>query len=479
MSSRLHTLIPACGLAALALLTTAAQAALPNTVTVRNFFGSMTFARPVHFVQYPANAAPDSTYIVVQQGGKLMTVGRQGGAWAKSDSAVLTVNGGTSSGNEQGLLGFAFHPQFATNRKYYVYYIASGSTQGGFDLLAERVADSTLRPKTSDAMRTLLRITDPYNNHNGGTMYFGPNDGYLYFGIGDGGNGGDPQGRAQNTDSLLGKFLRFDVDGPDAFPSDTTRNYAIPATNPFVGVSGYKPEIWAYGVRNPWKWSFHPVTGELWVGDVGQSYMEEVSRVPKGGNMGWRVREGNTCFNTSNNSSPLTSCTFTGMIPSVINQPRSKAQSITGGAFFAGDPSSAYHGVYFYGDYATDSLWAARIVNDSVTEQIKIGTLNTVASFNLDRQGRVFALNVDNGTVNILESPDMKPAATPLRPGRAMTGAARIRALDVARNPERYVLRDLDGRMLDPRALREAPTGAFFAIDRQSPGTATLLTVVP
>jgi glucose/arabinose dehydrogenase len=431
----------AVGLTALA--ATTANAVLPYSVTFRNFFGTMTFNRPVHFVPYPGQ---DSAYVVVQQSGRLVTVRRVNNEWAKTDSASFSVLEGTSGGSEQGLLGLAFHPNYAANRKYYVYYIASGPGNG-FDVIAERIADSTLRPKTADAQRTIFKQADPYNNHNGGTIAFGQ-DGYLYFGAGDGGDGGDPGNRAQNLDTLFGKFLRLDVSGGDAYPSDTTRNYAIPADNPFVGISGRRPEIWAYGVRNPYRWAFHP-NGQLWVGDVGQDAVEEISRVTKGANLGWKVREGNSCF------SPSSGCTSAGMTPAVIaiNQPT--AQSITGGTFFTGDPASRYHDVYIFGDYITDSVWAARIVNDSVTERVRLGLIYNPVSFNRDHQGRVFAVSLsntssigaNNGVVFILESPDMQPGPVSVRPARK-PGIKAISVADLYRNPDNYVVKTLDGRLI-------------------------------
>lgn len=429
---------------------TVAEAALPYSVTFRNFFGSMTFNRPLHFVPYPGQ---DSAYVVLQQNGKIITVRRVNNDWAKTDSAVFSVLNGTSGGNEQGLLGFAFHPNYNSNGKYYIYYIASGPGNG-FDVIAERTADLTRRPKSEDAQRTILKLTDPANNHNGGTIAFGA-DGYLYFGLGDGGDGGDPQNRAQNLDSLFGKFLRLDVNGADDYPADTTRNYAVPADNPFVGQAGRRPEIWAYGVRNPYRWAFHPTNGQLWVGDVGQDAVEEISRVTKGANMGWKVREGNSSYST------CSSCNIAAMTPAVIaiNQPT--AQSITGGTFFTGNPASLYHDVYIFGDYVTDSIWAARIVNDSVTERVRLGLINNIVSFNRDHQGRVFAITLsntsgvqtNNGIVYVLESTDMAPGPVGLRPGRR-PGVRALTLADVRRNPGAYRVTGLDGRAI--------PAGARF-----------------
>lgn len=460
----------------------AAQAApLPNTVTLRNFFkvgnDSLTFNRPVAVKAYPGE---DSAFVVVQQSGQLVTVRWNGSAWRKTDSASVSVMGGTNGSDEQGLLGFAFHPQYLTNHKYYVYFV-SGSSSARFDGVAERTAGASGRPATSDAQRWVFRVTDPYDNHNAGTLGF-DKEGYLVFAIGDGGTTqGDPQNRAQNPDSLLGKFLRLDVDGPDAYPSDTTLNYAIPATNPFKDSANYRPEIWAIGMRNPWKWSFHPVTGDIWVGDVGQDTWEKVSRVPKGGNLGWRQREGNACFN------PKTNCLSTGVQAPALVLPHSSsglssdsasATCITGGVFFTGNASSEFNGTYIFGDHGTHRVWAARLLGDSLVDLTKIGSVNKVASFDRDRQGRVlattisptpgFTISSNIGRVLVLESPDMQLAPVSLRAARLDRA---LRVDEVLRNPERYLLRDLGGR-----ELRAVPQGAFFAAERSRPGAAVLMT---
>lgn len=295
----------------------------------------------------------------------------------------------------------------------------------------------------------------------------------MYVGIGDGGSGGDPEARAQNLDSLLGKIHRLNVDSADAFPSDTTRNYAIPSDNPFVGQGTAKAEIWAYGLRNPWKWSFHPTTGKLWVGDVGQDAQEEISLVPKGGNMGWKIREGNSCY------SPSSGCTSVGLVPAKISIPQPTAQSITGGVFFVGNPSAAFNGTYIFGDYVTDSIWAARLVNDSVVERIRLGTINTISSFNLDNQGRVFALNVDNAIINILESPDMTLAPVSVRNGKR-TGLRDnlkpLRVSDLMRDPGSYELRGIDGSVLYGLS-RGTPSGVAWVRKKGSAQAPQLIAI--
>jgi glucose/arabinose dehydrogenase len=433
----------------LASATASSAALLPNTVTFRNYFksgtDSLTFNRPVVVKPYPG---VDSTFIVLQQSGQILTVRWVDGGWRRTDTASVTVLAGTSGSDEQGLLGFAFHPNFAQNGKYYIYFV-SGTATDRFDVLAERIAGSSKRPATTDSHRTLFRVSDPYDNHNGGALGFDA-EGHLVLAIGDGGTtNGDPENRAQNKMSFFGKFLRFDVNGADAFPSDTTRNYAIPSSNPFKDSTAYLPEIWAYGLRNPWKWSFHPVTNEIWAGDVGQDTYEEISLVPKGSNLGWRLREGPICFN------PTTGCPSAGLQPPAKSIHSSQGSSVTGGVFFMGATSSAFHGTYIFGDYGSHRVWAMRVENGVLIDSTVIGSVNKVASFDTDRQGRILATSIssasgfqvtsNNGRVFVLESPDMVLGPTALRNAARPSVRALSRA-EILRAPADYEIRRFDGR---------------------------------
>lgn len=447
---------------------TAAQT-IPSNVTFRNHFGTMMFNRPVQIVPYPGE---DSAYVVVQQNGRLVTVRSVGGNWVKTDSASFTVLGGTSGGNEQGLLGFTFHPQFAANGKYYVYYITGSGN--GVSLIAQRTAGVTRRPLTSDPQTTVLRMTQPYSNHNGGTIGFGQ-DGKFYVAFGDGGDANDPGNRAQNLDTLFGKVLRLDVDATDAYPSDTTRNYGIPGDNPFFGQANRRGEIYTYGLRNPYRWSFHPLTGHLWIGDVGQNAWEEVSRVHQGGlNLGWRIREAAYCFN------PSTGCTSDGLTAPARTMQRSHAQSITGGTFFTGDPTAPYHNVYIFGDYATDNVWAMRPSGAVLTDSVNLGKVQNVTSFDRDNQGRVFAVSLsnsasvanNNGVVFLLESPDMRPAPVSLR--RGAMSAKPLRLADMLRTPHAYQWRGLDGSVITVPTQHK---GAAWV--RAKDGASPQLVVIP
>lgn len=441
---------------------------IPDNVTFRNYFGDMTFNRPVLFASYPGE---DSVHVVVQQSGQIITVQRQGGSWVRTDTAALDVLNGTDGGNEQGLLGFAFHPDYAETRKYYVHYM-TGSGNGAH-MVAERTAGESLRPRSDDPQSTVFRMADYASNHNGGSIGFGT-DGMLYIAIGDGGNANDQYNLAQNLDTLFGKILRVDVDGADAYPQDTTRNYAVPADNPFVGQAERRPEIWAYGLRNPYRWSFHPLTGEMWIGDVGQNSYEEISRARTGDNLGWRLREGAFCFN------PSSGCPSENLTPPALTMQRSHAASITGGTFFAGDPESAYHGVYIFGDYVRNHVWAARVADGTLTDSTRIGEVFNVSSFDRDAYGRVFAVSLsnsssvtdDNGVVFLLESPDMVPGPTAIRRSRVggTDRAPVIRAADVARDPAAYTVRTADGRIATERSA-----GLFLVSRREAPAAARLM----
>ncbi len=470
------------------------QTAIPGDVTTRNFFGQGTsFNRPTVILDIPGF---DSTYLVLEQTGGMVRMEHDATAWTKHrfDSVYVTgVNGrtnprGPGEGNpggttdDGGLMGFAFHPNYGENRKYYVKYVdpayPGGTVYPGTIVIAERLADSTLLAGSNAPQRVILAIPKPYIWHSGGTLRFAE-DGYLYTAIGDGGSGGDPGNRAQTPGTLHGKMLRIDVDGPDAFPQDPDRNYAIPQDNPFVGQSAYYPEIWATGLRSPWRWDFEPNTRDIWLGDVGQSTREKVTRVPEGGNLGWKMWEGFHCF-----SGP---CSWDGMTRPVLDLPRSESVSVSGGTFFEGEPGSPFDGLYIFGDYGTNRVWAMRVEGDSVFERSQIATVFAVVSFHKDYLGRLLAVGIrsssgwnNTGTVQILESPYMLPAPPSSPPVRLARGVqprrahgSGILASDVRRDPSRYEIRGLDGRR-----VHGVPTGTVWVRLRGSDAVPQLVTVI-
>jgi glucose/arabinose dehydrogenase len=346
-------------------------------------FPGVKFDRPVYLGEVPGK--PDH-FLVLEQAGEIQIVSPAAEGWGKSPFASINVSGGGSGGDEKGLLGFAFHPDYAANGKYYCYYL-----KGRRDILAEGYADTSRLKDSGRPRRMLLDLEDPYSNHNGGTLAFGPKDGFLYLGLGDGGSGGDPLGNGQNKHSLFGKFLRIDVDTRSA-----GKPYGIPADNPFVDGSG-APEVWAYGLRNPWKWSFDPVTGELWAGDVGQNTEEEIDRIEKGGNYGWKVREGARCFPPD-----ARDCETTGFASPIFTYGRDAGGgiSVTGGVFFRARRAGSAapdSGVFLFGDYGTNNVWS--LTRSGVAKRLPKPPAIGISSFASDSRGRVYIMGVFDETI--------------------------------------------------------------------------------
>ncbi len=245
-------------------------------------------------------------------------------------------------GNEEGLLGLAFAPDYASSGRVFVYYSAGEPRRS---VIARYDASSGVADPAS--AQVVLEVPQPFANHNGGALVFGP-DGYLYIALGDGGAGGDPQGNGQNTGALLGKILRIDVSG------DT---YSVPADNPFA-TGGGRGEIWAYGLRNPWRFTFDRETGELWAGDVGQNRWEEVDRIVRGGNYGWNVMEGRECYGNA-------ACDAAAFIAPRAVYGRDEGCSVTGGYVYRGAAMPELRGWYVYGDFCSGKVWAVNTRDES------------------------------------------------------------------------------------------------------------------
>ena len=263
-------------------------------------------------------------------------------------------------GGEEGLLGLAFHPNYASNGYVYVYYSASSPRRS----VIERFTVSAEDPNMADIESGLviLEISQPYSNHNGGQLAFGPADGYLYIAVGDGGSGGDPDGHGQNRETLLGNILRIDVDNTEG-----DLNYRIPPDNPYAdNTQNFREEIFAYGFRNPWRMSFDPPTGQLWVGDVGQTAREEVGVVKLGENHGWNTMEGFLCFPSSADCNP------SGLTLPVWDYGRSQGQSVTGGHVYRGSRVQEYAGFYFFADFATGRLWALNYIEGQPVTHVEL-----------------------------------------------------------------------------------------------------------
>jgi glucose/arabinose dehydrogenase len=325
-----------------------------------------------------------------------------------SDFLILS---GISNGDEQGLLGLAFHPDYATNRKFYIYFTNTAGSTVVREYLTQ--AGNPDAADTSTA-RTIMTFTQPQSNHNGGWIAFGP-DGMLYIASGDGGNANDDgpghtagTGNAQDiTSNLLGKMLRIDVNS-DGFPGDANRNYAVPASNPFVGVTG-DDEIWSYGLRNPWRNSFDRATGELWIADVGQNSWEEINREPAntpGRNYGWRCMEGDTCTGLSG-----CTCNTPALTMPVFDYLHASGRcSITGGYVYRGCLNPAMVGKYLFADYCTGEIWSLDPATNVVTRLLSLGF--GVTSFGEDAYGELWVTRQTSGRVFRMEPAAGAPAFT-------------------------------------------------------------------
>ena len=309
--------------------------------------------------------------------------------------------------NEGGLLGMAFHPDFATNGQVYLDYTAP-STTAELTTTVSRFTSSDGATLDLASEQILLTVDQPYGNHNGGHVVFGP-DGYLYIGLGDGGFAGDPQGNGQNTNTLLGSILRIDVDGGSP--------YAIPPDNPFAAGGG-APEIYAWGLRNPWRFSFDPLNGDLWVGDVGQDTLEEIDVVERGGNYGWNTMEGDACHD------PVADCDPTGLQPPIAVLPHTGGdQSITGGVVYRGALIPALQGLYVFADYVSGRLYSVTydpVTGAPVTELLlETGRKFTHFAHGLD--GEVYLLDHNSGIWR-LEPAAVAPPADPFPEWLSQTG---------------------------------------------------------
>ncbi len=297
----------------------------------------------------------------------------------------LDIQGRSRGGaNEEGLLGLAFSPDFAENGHFFVYYSAIDPRRSVLSRFTVSDNDPNLADVFSEIV--ILEVEQPYSNHNGGQIEFGP-DGYLYVALGDGGLASDPMGNGQNTGTLLGSILRLDVSGvsPDA-------GYAIPLDNPFVGVSGARGEIWAYGLRNPWRFSFDSEIGLMWAADVGQNSYEEIDVVKRGGNYGWNIMEGLHCF------SPSQGCDTAGLEMPVAEYGRSEGCSVTGGHVYRGSDLPGLVGAYVYADFCTGRIWGISYDGETATEpQLLVDSDLAITSFGRGLDGSLYVLSRDDG----------------------------------------------------------------------------------
>jgi glucose/arabinose dehydrogenase len=368
-------------------------------------FPNLSFNRPVD-LQHPADGT--GRLFVVEQPGVIKVF--ENSSATTTAEVFLDIRDRVLFGGEQGLLGLAFHPQFQDNGFFYVDYTAADPRR---TVIARYRVDPN-NPNRADKNSELvvLEVLQPFTNHNGGQITFGA-DGFLYIALGDGGSAGDPEGNAQNRKTLLGSILRIDVDNPSG-----DKNYGIPEDNPFVNNSfGFREEIYAYGLRNPWRFSFDPVTGWLWAADVGQNKIEEIDLIEKGKNYGWNILEGTSCFD------PPSGCDTTGLEPPIWEYDHSLGQSVTGGFVYRGPGVPELVGAYIYGDFISGRIWSLRY--DGSGEPQNTELLNTdlsIASFGIDADNELYICAFDGKiyrfkpTVTSVEQSPTAPEAGLLAP---------------------------------------------------------------
>lgn len=348
-------------------------------------FPNLSFTRPVD-LQHPGDGT-NRLFVVEQRG--VISVFQNDSSVTQKKIFLDIENRVDDTGNEEGLLGLAFHPEYETNGYFYVNYTASNPNR----TVVSRFSVNAQNPDSADenSEYEIIGFGQPYSNHNGGQIAFGTSDGFLYIAVGDGGSGGDPQCHAQNLTTILGSILRIDVD-----TTIGNQHYGIPPDNPFAGNSeGYREEIYAYGLRNPWRMSFDPVTHWLWAGDVGQNAYEEVDVISKGGNYGWNIYEGFHCY-TSAPSCQTQPCDTAGLKMPVVEYSHNLGSSVTGGYVYRGASVPELQGKYIYGDFGSGRIWSLEY--DGVNPPNNIQLMNTtlsIASFGVDQNNELYICSFD------------------------------------------------------------------------------------
>jgi glucose/arabinose dehydrogenase len=416
------------------------------TISLEQFITGLT--QPV----YITHAGDGSGRLfIVEQNGRILVY--QNGSLLQRP--FLDVRSKISAGGERGLLSVAFHPKFEQNRRFFIDYTRAGD---GASIISEFKASESDPNIADPAERILLTIPQPFSNHNGGLIKFGPG-GLLYIGMGDGGSGGDPMGNGQNIESLLGKILRIDV--------NNGQPYSSPVDNPFFGSVPGRDEIYATGFRNPWRFSFDRMTGELYVGDVGQNKLEEVDIVMRGGNYGWNTMEGSQCF------SPSSGCRRDGLIMPIAEYGREVGCSITGGYVYRGSLYPGLEGVYLYGDFCTGIIFGYR--QGVVFELLK--SQKPISSFGEDENGELFLIDY-RGTISRIIGPSINSDKTApivdlfapnggeiVRPGSKLT--IRWQSSDNTRVDRHDIMLSTDGGVTYqiPLATGLAGTAQSFVFD--------------
>lgn len=396
ISSMLALLVAGCTLTPVVPKTPTVQPTLPPLADIGSLpeIGLRLVASHLDQPTYVTHAGDGSNRLfVLERRGKIRLI--ESGRLQAEPFLDLSNIVNSDNNIEQGLLGLAFHPAFVTNRRFFVYY----TNQDDDTVLASYRATADLSQVDLASAEILLTIDQPFTVHNGGQLVFGP-DGYLYVGVGEGGLSEDP-----GSNSLLGKILRLNV--------DTAESYSVPEDNPFAVNSDYRPEIWAIGMRNPWRFSFDRLTGDLYIADVGENFFEEVNLERAGSaggfNYGWPIMEGNHCYESE-------SCDQTGLTLPIAEYDHQDGCSVTGGYVYRGTHFPVLDGLYFYGDYCSGKIWALQ--PGYAPEQL-LDTILTVSSFGEDEAGELYAVDFFQGNIYQLVVPKKEtqtnwPGAWPL-----------------------------------------------------------------
>jgi len=368
---------------------------IENQFSLVNAFNDLTFDRPLDI----QNAGDGTNRLfVVEQRGVIHVVddipltnqseAQLNGVDAASNVFLDIENRVSADVGELGMLGLAFHPDYEVNGLFYVNYIADNPLRN----VISQFSVSTEDPNEADADSEviLLEIEQPHVFHNGGQLVFGPDDGYLYISLGDGGPAFGGEGKSQDLSNLFGTILRIDVDNPQG-----ENNYDIPSDNPFFeNMSGFREEIYAYGLRNPWRISFDPVTGDLWTGDVGEGDLEEIDIVEKGKNYGWPIMEGTNCFD------PPSGCDMSGLELPIWEYGHGRGRSITGGFVYRGSEFPELEGKYIYGDFVSGRVWALSFESMTATDNTQLLRFSNVdsfviTSFGIDEKNELYVTGFD------------------------------------------------------------------------------------
>jgi glucose/arabinose dehydrogenase len=341
-----------------------------KTIALIEPFPNLSFSQPLD-LQTPVDDS--NRLFVVEKRGRIVVFENDFASMTTTNFLNLT---NISTTSEQGLLGLAFHPNYNSNGYFYVYYTPTAS----LSVISRFTVSADANVADAGSEEVLLEIPQPLTNHNGGQISFGP-DGFLYIAIGDGGGGGDPDNNSQNRSNLLGKILRIDVDN-----RENGLNYAIPSSNPFVNDAKVRPEIYAYGLRNPWRMSFDMQNGTLWTGDVGQGEREEINVITSGGNYGWKILEGTSCFSGD--------CETTGLTAPVFEYGHDNGdRSITGGFVYRGAAIPSLNGKYIYGDFVSGRIWSLNTADNTI--ELVLESRLSIASFGTDNDNELYVCAFD------------------------------------------------------------------------------------